>query len=33
MERIVKRNLYRALDSLERIRLGRTRPESSQATT
>jgi hypothetical protein len=33
IERIVKRNLYRALDSLERIRVERTRPDSSQATT
>jgi hypothetical protein len=29
-ERIVKRNLYRALDSLEQIRVGRTRPRSSE---
>jgi len=33
LERIVKRNLYRALDSLERIRVGRTRSESSQPTS
>ena len=31
-ERFVKRNLYRAFDSLERIRLARTCPESSDAT-
>lgn len=30
IERIVKRNLYRALDSLEQIRVGRTRPRSSE---
>jgi hypothetical protein len=29
-ERIVKRNLYRALDSLEQIRVARTRPRSSE---
>ena len=33
IESIVKRNLYRALDSLERIRLGRTGSESSQPTS
>jgi len=32
-ERSVKRNLYRALDSLERIRVGRTRPQSSEPTS
>jgi hypothetical protein len=32
-ERTVKRNLYRALDSLERMRAGRIRPESSDATS
>ena len=30
IERIVKRNLYRALDSLEQIRVGRTRTRSSE---
>jgi hypothetical protein len=33
IENVVKRNLYRALDSLERIRVGRTRSESSQPTS
>jgi hypothetical protein len=32
-ERSVKRNLYRALDSLERIRLGRSLPQSSDQTS
>lgn len=32
-ERTVKRNLFRALDSLERIRVGRTRPQSSDPTS
>ena len=32
-ERSVKRNLYRALDSLERIRAGRNRPQSSDPTS
>jgi hypothetical protein len=31
-ERTVKRNLFRALDSLERMRAGRNRPGSSDAT-
>jgi hypothetical protein len=31
-ERIIKRNLYRALDSLERIRVARIRPQSADAT-
>src|SRR6267142_5440734 len=30
LERIVKRNLYRALDSLEQIRVGRTRTRTSE---
>jgi hypothetical protein len=32
-ERTVKRNLYRALDLLERMRAGRTCPDSSDATS
>ena len=33
IERIVKRNLYRALDSLERIQASRSRPQSSDQTS
>jgi len=33
IERIVKRNLYRALDSLERIQASRGRPQSSDQTS
>jgi hypothetical protein len=32
-ERTVKRNLYRALNSLEQIRVARTRPQSSEQTS
>ena len=32
-ERVVKRNLYRALDSLERIQASRSRPQSSDQTS
>jgi hypothetical protein len=32
-EGTVKRNLYRALNSLEQIRVGRTRPQSSEQTS
>ena len=32
-ERMVKRNLYRALDALEQIRVSRNRPESPEATS
>jgi hypothetical protein len=33
IERMVKRNLYRALDSLERIQASRSRPQSSDQTS
>ena len=33
IERMVKRNLYRALDSLERIQTSRSRPQSSDPTS